>query len=227
MASSHLKRIVAPKTWPVLRKTTTFISRPKPSGQRMGLTMPAVVLMRDMLGLVLTSQQARKVLRTQTVTVNGRRIHDTDSAVGFMDILAVGGKGYRLLINESNTLYLAPVGKDEDIIIQKVRGKTTLTKGRTQIACTSGRTLIVEKTAAKTNDSIVLDSKGAMTDHLPLAPGATVLLTGGNHIGKVGKVERIEGKMIVVAAAGALLETATTHAYVIGKERPLIKLNER
>src|SRR5437868_2925966 len=98
MASSHLKRIVAPKTWPILRKTTTFIARPKPNGQKLELTMPVVLVMREMLGLVQTAAQARRILRSQPVTVNGKRVYDTDSTVGFMDLLAIGGKTYRVLI---------------------------------------------------------------------------------------------------------------------------------
>jgi small subunit ribosomal protein S4e len=223
MASSHLKRIVAPKTWPILRKTTKFIARPKPCGQKLALTLPVVVIMRDILGLVSTSQQARKILRTEPVMVNNKRVFDTDSAVGFMDVLNVGGKNYRLLINENNTLYLVPA--HEEILIQKISGKTTLAKGKTQIACTSGRTIIIEKNDYKVGDSIVLGKDGKITANYPLAIGATVLLIGGNHIGKAGKVEKIEGKTIMVSVSGQTLETATIHAYVIGKEKPAISLS--
>jgi small subunit ribosomal protein S4e len=215
MASSHLKRIVAPKTWPILRK--------KPNGQKMELTMPAVIVMREMLGLVGTAAQAKKILRGQEVTLNGRRIYDTDSAVGFMDVLSVGGKSYRIMINQNNNLTVVPVKAGEEFTIQKIVGKTGV-KGKTQLNCASGRNLIVEKGEYKVGDSIAIDASGKMTAHYAFSNGASVLLTGGSHIGKVGTVESIEGNVIKIKTGDETLQTAKTHAYVIGKGKPSITL---
>jgi small subunit ribosomal protein S4e len=224
MASSHLKRIVAPKTWPILRKTTKFIARPKPNGQKMELTLPVVVIMRDILRLVENSSQARRILRSKGVMVNGRNVYDTDSTVGFMDIMTVGGKGYRLVINQNNQLTLAPVSKDEDFIIQKIAGKSTQKTGKVQISCTSGRTLLVEKDSYKVGDSIQIGKDGKISGHYSLAPGASVLLTGGSHIGKSGTIESITGKVLVVMSGDEKIETAKTHAYVLGKGKSAITL---
>jgi small subunit ribosomal protein S4e len=224
MASSHLKRIVAPKTWTIVRKTTKFISRPKPNGQRLERTLPVVVIMRELLGIVQTARQARTILQTTNVTVNGTRIYDTDSAVGFMDVLAIGGKGYRVLINQNNQLIVVPVPKDEDFIIQKISGKTTLGKGKVQINCTSGRNLIIGKDDYKVGDSIQLDKEAKITAHYALAAGAAVLLTGGSHIGKVGTIEKLEGKMLTLSVGDERFQTATTHAFVVGKGKSAISM---
>ena len=223
MASSHLKRIVAPKTWPILRKTTKFVSRPKPNGQKMELTMPAVVVLREMLSLVETSAQARKILRGQAVTVNGKRIYDTDSAVGFMDVLSVGGKSYRIMINQNNNLTVVPVKAGEEFTIQKIVGKTGV-KGKTQLNCASGRNILVEKGAYKVGDSIAVGPDGKMAAHYALGDGASVLLTGGSHIGKVGTIESVEGNVIKIKTGDEVVQTAKTHAYVIGKGKPSITL---
>jgi small subunit ribosomal protein S4e len=222
MASSHLKRIVAPKTWPILRKTTKFISRPKPNGQKLEMTMPIVLVMREMLGLVQTAAQARKILRSQEVLVNGKRIFDTDSAVGFMDLISITGKLYRVLINQSNILTVVPT--TDELIIQKVTGKTTMSKTKTQLNCASGRNILVEKGDFKVGDSIAIDPKGLITGHYALAPGASVLLTGGSHIGKVGVVENVAGQVITFTSGEQKLETAKRHAYVVGKGKPAIHI---
>ncbi len=224
MASSHLKRLVAPKTWPILRKTTAFIVRPKPNGQRMEHTMPITVILREVLGLVETAKQARDVLHNQTILLNGKRIHDVDTAIGFMDVVEIDGKHHRMLINQNNKLILVPAGK-EDFTIQKISNKTTLKNGIVQLNCTSGRNIKVEKDSYKTGDSIVVGFDSKISAHYSLAVGATVILIGGNHIGKVGKVEKIDGNTIIISANGEQLETATIHAYVIGKEKPAISLN--
>lgn len=223
MASSHLKRIVAPKTWPILRKTTKFVSRPKPNGQKMELTLPVVVVMREMLGLVETAQQAKRILRTQPVTVNGKRVYDTDSAIGFMDVLSVGGKSYRIMINQNNNLTVAPAKDSELFTIQKVVGKTQV-KGKTQVNCASGRNLILAKDDYKVGDSISLGMDGKVAAHFAFENGAAVLLTGGSHIGKVGTIESVEGNVIKIKTGEETVQTAKTHAYVIGKGKPAITL---
>lgn len=222
MASSHLKRIVAPKTWPILRKTTTFVSRPKPNGQKMELTLPVVIVMREMLGVVENATQARRILRTQEVTVNGTRIYDTDSAVGFMDVLSINKKHYRILINQNNSLTVIPVKDDEAFTIQKIVGKTQI-KGKTQLNCASGRTVLVPKDEYKVGSSISIEG-GKIKAHLPLENGASVLLTSGSHIGKVGTIESIEGNTITIKTGEETVQTAKTHAYVIGKGKPAITL---
>jgi small subunit ribosomal protein S4e len=187
-------------------------------------TMPITVILREILGLVETAKQARDVLHNQTVLLNGKRIHDVDTAVGFMDVVEVGGKHYRMLINQNNKLIIVPAGK-EDFTIQKISNKTTLSKGVVQLNCTSGLNLRVEKDSYKTGDSIAVGFDGKISAHYSLAVGATVIFTGGNHIGKVGKVEKIEGNTIIVSVNGEHLETATVHAYVVGKDKPAISLN--
>ncbi len=223
MASSHLKRLVAPKTWPILRKTTKFIIRPKPNGQTMDLTLPIVVVLREVLGLVETSKQARDVLQSQKILLNGKRIQTKDAAVGFMDVVSIADKNYRMLINENNKLIVVPAGKEE-FTLQKISDKSTLKSSVTQLNFSSGKNLKVEKDTYKTNDTVAVDFNKKITQHYPLSTGVMVLLTGGNHIGKVGKVEKIDGKTITISVSGMHLETATSHAFVIGKDKPGINL---
>jgi small subunit ribosomal protein S4e len=175
---------------------------------------------------VQSAAQARNILRKDSVMVNGKRVYDTDSAVGFMDVLTVGGKGYRVIINQNSILTLAPVPASEDFIIQKITGKAKVHGGKTQLACASGRTLLADNTAAayKVGDSIQIGRDGKVSGHYALAQGASVLLTGGSHIGKVGTIDEIKGNVITVSSEGAQLETSKRHAYVIGKGKPAITL---
>lgn len=220
MASSHLKRTVAPKTWPIVRKTTKFIARPKPKG-KLEQTLPAVVVLRDILGLVQNAAQARTVLRTQDVRVNGKRIHDTDSAITFMDVLTIGSSAYRLTINSNNVLTVIP-SKDKTTI-QRIAEKTSLKGGRIQLNCASGMNLLVEKDGYKPGDSIAVED-GKITAHYPFAQGAAALITGGTHIGVVGTIEGVEGQTVTIAAGDARFTTPKRNVYVVGKGKPAITL---
>ena len=226
MPASHLKRKIAPKTWPILRKTTTFITRPKPKGQPIGLTLPVVVVLRDVLGVAQTAGQVRRILRSAEVKVNGTRVHDTDAAVGFMDILETVDTKHRLVINANNTLDIVPVRKGEEFIVEKVTGLTSLRGGRTQLNCASGRTAIVEKGAYRPGDSVQVTLDGKLGERYPLQQGVAVLLTGGKHIGMTGKVVDLAGGTVTVEADGITFTTRKGNAYVVGKEKPAITLKE-
>ncbi len=225
MPASHLKRKIAPKTWPILRKTVTFITRPKPKGQPIAFTIPVVVAMRDMLGVVQTANQARKVLRATDIKVNGTLVRDVDSAVGFMDILEIGGHKHRLTLNANNLLTLVPVRKGEEFTVEKVIGITSLKGGKTQLNCASGRNVFVEKGQYKPGDSVQISLEGKLGDRYPLATGASVLVIGGKHIGAIGQIVSLEGGVVQIESEGAAFTTNTRNAYVVGKSKPAISLN--
>jgi small subunit ribosomal protein S4e len=187
----------------------------------MELTVPVVFVMREMLGLVQTAQQARTILRTQAVTVNGKHVYDTNSAVGFMDVITIGGKQHRIIISAGNVLSL--IDANESFTLQKIVGKTTIRK-KQQLNCATGRNFIVAKDEYSVGDCIAVGFDGKITAHYPLKVGASVLLTGGSHIGVVGTVASMNGHDISIAVNGNTLHTAKEHAYVIGKEKPAISL---
>lgn len=221
---TYLKRIAAPKSWPIARKRTTYIARPKPSGQPMNRTLPVVVVMRDILNLVETSKQAKRLMHAGRVQVNTKNVHDCSDSIGFMDILTVGDESWRIMINEKNRLTVQPVRKGEEFTVQRIRGKTVLRGGRIQLNCDSGFNTIVEKDTYSIGDSIVV-KKGKMDDHLELKKGASVLITGGTHIGVIGNVEDIQ-QNVLIKTGKEEFETRKEYVYVIGKTKPAFTIEE-
>ncbi len=223
MTKTYLKRIAAPKTWPIVRIKGAFIARPKPKGQPLSLSLPIVVVMRDILKLVKTSGQAAKVLQTQDVLVNGRRVRKTSDAVGFMDILAIAGESYRMLISRKNVLVLVPVKKGEEIALQRIASKTSVHGGKVQLNFASGANVLVEKDTYKVGDTLSVEG-GKVKEHYALEKGASVFVTGGSHIGELGTVESIEGASATVTAGAHTFTTAKRYAYVVGKGKPVISI---
>lgn len=215
MVKMHLKRKIAPRTWPILRKNTVFITRPKPKGHPLELTLPLVIVMREMLGIAANKKEAQKILKTHEVTINGRRAWKTDDAVGFMDVLAIGKDTYRMTINRNEFLQLEEVKKGNDFVLEQIKGKTTLKGGKTQINCASGKNLIVEKDDYKVGDTLAI-KVNKIEKHFELKEGAAVLITGGRHIGKVGNVKEIQDGTITLEADKETIQTASRYAYVVG-----------
>ena len=223
MTKTYLKRIAAPKTWPLLRRTNVFITRPKPSGHPLAHTLPMVVIMREYLKMVKTARQAGRVLKANETLVNGRRVHTVMDSAGFMDIVSFGKHAYRILIDRNGMLTVTPVAKGQEFTIRRVMGKTVRKDGKVQLNLTGGMNLLADKHACKVGDGLVIKD-GKITEQLPLKEGASVLVTGGSHIGAVGVIEKIEGKVITVKADNESFLTTRAYTYVIGKGTPLITI---
>ncbi|MDD9953975.1 MAG: hypothetical protein OXR66_06580 [Candidatus Woesearchaeota archaeon] len=210
---THIKCIAAPKTWPIDRKAEKFVTRPRPRGLPLEQTLPLVVVLRDVLRVADTKAHVNKILKLHNVTVNGRRVHHADSPVGFMDVLGLGKDLYRVSLNKNNMLTVEPT--KNQATLQKIRGKTTIAGGKTQLNCASGMNIIVEKDTYKTGDTVAV-TNNKITAHYPLKEGATTLITGGSHIGSLGTIKKIEGDTLSVKTEENV-QTTKRYAYVVEK----------
>lgn len=61
--SNEMKRLTAPRSWPVKRKTSTWITKPSPGAHAIEEGIPVTVVMRDMLGLAETAKEVRLMLQ--------------------------------------------------------------------------------------------------------------------------------------------------------------------
>ena len=49
-SSNHLKRLAMPRSWPLPRKTSIWVTRAAPGAHSLELCMPLNVVIRDILG---------------------------------------------------------------------------------------------------------------------------------------------------------------------------------
>ena len=60
---AHLKRLASPRTWFVKRKGIKFITRPKPSGIEMDLTLPINTIFKELLQIANNSKEVKYILQ--------------------------------------------------------------------------------------------------------------------------------------------------------------------
>ena len=225
MAKKHLKRIAAPATWMVDRKERKFIARPKGSF-KMAMGMPLVTVLKDVLKLVATRKEGKRVLNSKEILVNGRRRKDEKFMIGLMDVLAIKdiGKSYRMLLDKNNILRLVPVTDSEAAVkLGKITGKRSIRKGGIQLSLHDGRSLLGEAAHA-TGDTVVLSlPKGDITQHLKLESGCHAYLIGGSNVGRTGIVENISGDTVTIKIGDGVVEAAKRFVFVVGKDKPAIK----
>ncbi|MFP4118856.1 MAG: 30S ribosomal protein S4e [Candidatus Woesearchaeota archaeon] len=229
MVKQHLKRLSSPRTWPIAKKSLTFVARPRPGAHKIDMQVPLSLALRDMIGAVETTKQAKFILHNKECLVDGKVVHDVKRPVGFMDVISLpkAKEHYRILVNKRNKLYAVKISeKESSQKIARVINKTTLKGGIMQLNTFDGRCVRVDDASRyAVGDSLILslpDQK--ISDFLPLKKNATILLTRGSHVGEIGTIEDIEDSVVTVKTDDKTFRTKKEYAVVIGKTKPVITL---
>jgi small subunit ribosomal protein S4e len=226
----HIKRLAAPKTWPINRKLSKWIYKPSPGPHRIENALPLGTILKEMLGLAKNTKEVNYILNNGLVKVNGKIRKDKKFPVGLMDVLSYKDKHYRILFNTKGLLTLHQINPDEaKILLKKVIGKTILKKGKLQINCFDGTNIITNENKIKVNDTLVFED-GKLKQKLSLEKGAIIYIMHGRQVGKVCTLEEIKTEnpllppKLVLSHNKEKFETIKDYAFVIGKDKPLITL---
>jgi len=221
---AHLKRLTVPTSWSIKKKETTFIARPMPGPHKKGECIPLGLVLKDFLHLANTTREVKKILQQGFVHVDGVPRKDHHFPVGVMDSITIPS------LNQSYTVLYSTKGK---FIFKKLEaipkekcckiiGKHILPKKRVQINLYDGRNVLVEKDSYAVGDTVVV-SDGKIKRHLKCEKGAVVYLTGGKHIGTMGKLleikkfKGIENDRIIMETKEGKIETLKDYAFVMEK----------
>ncbi len=191
MSSSHMKRLTMPRSWPLPRKSSVWIQKPNPCGHPLDLCMPMGVILRDVLGVAQNRREAKKILHSKLVKVDGAIETDIGRGVGLMDVLTVGDVSYKCVLDTNGKLrYRTIPAKEASTKICRVMGKTTIKGAKTQVHLHDGRNLLFnENPEYKTGDSLVISLPDQeVKSYHKFEEGSTAYLTGGNHIGELATV---------------------------------------
>ena len=226
MVKNHLKTIAAPKKWPVKRKGRVFILRPNPGPHSLAESLSLNFILTEMLNLAKTKKEAVYILHNKEILVDGKRRKSVAFPVGLFDVISVleTKKHYRLSMNDKGKFTLIDIeDKESKLKPYKIVGKQSLGK-KTQLNLFDGTNLLVEKDPYKVGDTIVLSEK-TIKEHLKLEKGNSIFLVGGSNLGIIGTVEDVANKKIIYKRkANEVFETLKKYAFVIGKEKPLLKI---
>lgn len=224
--SKHLKAYAAPKSWTILRKVHKWILRPQPGAHPLERAMPIGLLLKQ-LGCGKTTREAKKILNDKTVTVNGRIIKDVHTGVGFTDAISIKpDKHLRCTMDKKGRLQFINAPQEEmNKMLCKITNKTTIKGGKTQLNLSNGTNILVEKGTYATGDTLLLETPShKIIEHIPFAKGNLAFLTGGKHISTIGMIEEIKDGKVWCAKDKGKVETLKEFAFIIGKDKPIIKI---
>ena len=107
----HLKRLSAPKSWALSKMGGVFAARPRPGPHRLRECFPLVYLIKNRLKLADTAKEAKIIMKSGAIVVNGKPRTDHRFPLGLMDVIYIKPKNqtFRLLYNANGRFCLAPM----------------------------------------------------------------------------------------------------------------------
>ena len=231
-SSNHLKRLAMPRSWPLPRKTTIWVTRPTAGAHSLELCMPINLVIRDVLGFARSTREVRHILHNGLAMIDGRVCKETRRGVGLMDVLSLGDNHYRCVLDHNGRLRYRPISADEaGWKVCRIEGKTTIKGGQTQLNLHDGRNIIVDDPSQyNTGDSLKLGlPEQTIVDHIRFGEGTRCYLIGGGHVGETADVKEyiVKRSSMPNEVQFESFGTVTRNVFAIGDAKmPLVEVAE-
>jgi small subunit ribosomal protein S4e len=234
----HLKRLRTPKFWQVKKKEKKWTVRPRPGPHKMFESIPLLVLVRDILNVADKGKEARKIIKSREILVDGKARRDYKYPVGLMDVVSIPklGKHYRAVPSKRGLGIIeipkAEVGKK----ICRINDKKILRGNRTQLNCHDGRNIVSTDKGKdyKTGDSVLIELPSQkIIEYIELGKGSLVLITKGKNAGMLASVKKLSKATVKEPAKAACVmegekeetDVDKNYVFVVGQKKPLIKVS--
>jgi small subunit ribosomal protein S4e len=237
----HLKRLPAPKHWPIKRKAAKFTTKPRPGPHAKDDCFTLAVLLREVLGHAEIIREVKAILSSGQVLVDGRVRKDPRFPVGIMDVIEITNEGvrYRILPKKKGGLRLNEIDENESKFkLCRVEKKMMVSGGKLQMTLHDGRNVLLPE-GEKPSDYSTLDTvKISIPDQkiigkVHLKEGVLALVTRGRNIGIQGKIVEISHRFGTHAStvtiedpSGERFQTALEYVFVLGEKKSEINLGE-
>lgn len=223
-SSNHMKRLAMPRSWPLPRKTSIWVTKAAPGAHTLELCMPVVVVIRDILGYAKSTREVRHILHNNLVSIDGRICKDSRRGVGFMDVLTLGEENYRCIVDQKGILRYRQISKKEaETKVCRINGKTTVKGGKTQLHLHDGRNILTDDAGEyNTGDSLVLALPSQeIKEHIRFSDGIKCYLTGGAHVGEFAEVSEyiVKRSSMPNEVQFADFGTVISNVFAIGKQK--------
>ncbi len=231
--NKRTKRAMAPSFWTIQRKSHQFTVSTSPGPHGREDSYPLAVLIREVLKVVNTYQEARDVIRDGKILVDGVVRRVPDFPVGLMDILEIPilKKVYRMVPVKGSALGPVEIPDSEkNLKLCKVRSKTSVRGGRVQYGFHDGRSILAESEIDMgPSDVCLLEVPSQkIVRVVGLKKGVIALAVKGRRAGKIGRVKElrsgtmIRSKMADLDIEGVEAELPADMIIAVGDEKPLV-----
>ncbi len=221
-----LKRAAMPSWYPIQRKAKRYLVVPRGSHKKEG-SIALLALVRDIFKLAETSAEAKKIIKSGDIEVDGRKRKDIHHAIGAFDVIAIPKieKYWRAVPRKG--LSFIEISQDESKLkIAKVMDKRVLRGKKTQISLFGGRNVLSDKECSSGDSFLIQLPEQKIVDHIKLDKGAAVMVLSGKRQGEICRIDTIEknNSRAWVHSGKDKAEVPLNNLVVVGKDKPVIKL---
>ena len=231
--SKKLKRQMSPLFWKINRKDKRFVITVRPGSHPKNNSIPSAVLLRDTLNIVTTLREAKSSIYGGKVKVDGVIQKSLHHSIGLMDVIELENVDdiYRLVPKNGQILFPIKINENEKSKkLVRVKSKTSISGGRTQLGFHDGRTVITD-TSVNVGDTCLLQiPEQKILDVIKFEKNSQVIIIKGTNAGRVGTINEIkEGTFTLPKRISLLIDDNTVEipahiTMAIGKEKPIIQI---
>ena len=231
--SKKLKRQMAPTFWGINRKEKRFVITVRPGSHPKNYSIPTAVLLRDTLKKVKTLREAKSSIYGGKVKIDGVTQKSLHHSIGLMDVIELDGTTdvYRLVPKQGHVLQPIKIDSTEKSKkLAKVKSKTNIKGGKTQLGFHDGRTIITDMKANIDDTCLLQIPEQKILDVIKFEKNSQVIVTRGINTGRIGLVNEIKQgtftlpKRISVIIDDNTVEIPITITMVVGKDKPIIQI---
>ncbi len=229
--SRHLKRLAAPRIWKIPRKEYPFAPKTIPGPHPADRSVPLLIVLRDLLRVADNRREAKKILSSRAVKIDGKVRTDLKFPVGFMDVVTVGDKHYRALYDVRGKIRLVEIPEDHaEWKLVRIENKTAVKGGKIVLNLHDGRNIMLDENKYKTGDVLKIKvPTQEIVEHYPLQEGSVAMIIGGSHRGQLAhikeyRITKSPSDNIVAFEEG--FETIKRNVFVVGVGKPEVMIPE-
>ena len=231
--SKKLKRQMAPTFWGINRKEKRFVITVRPGSHPKNYSIPTAVLLRDTLKKVKTLREAKSSIYDGKVKIDGVTQKSLHHSIGLMDVIELDGTTdvYRLVPKQGHVLQPIKIDSAEKSKkLAKVKSKTKIKGGKTQLGFHDGRTIITDMKANIDDTCLLQIPEQKILDVIKFEKNSQVIVTRGINTGRIGLVNEIKQgtftlpKRISIIIDDNTVEIPVTITMVVGKDKPIIQI---
>ena len=139
-----------PVFWPLPRKNRKFAVCPVSGPHPKSNSVPLTVVVRDIMGMCKTAKEAKKIVKTKGVLVDGKEVVEEKFPIGAMDVITIKDKkeAYLVVPDKTGFEFRKIDEKKAGSKYCKIIGKKMLKKGL-QLNLHDGRNIVIPKDATE------------------------------------------------------------------------------
>ncbi|MFH0897832.1 MAG: 30S ribosomal protein S4e [Candidatus Bathyarchaeota archaeon] len=242
--SRHLKRLPAPASWPIHRKEFRWVVKSRAGPHSLNRSLPLLLIVRDVLGLVKNRREAKTMLSEGHVKVDGDVKREDDYPVGLMDIIEIpiAEKAFRVFPSKSGLRLHVAESDEKNFKLCKIVGKTIVAEGKLQLHLHDGKNILVKNANSekptedvyRVNDVLKIEIPSyEILTHLKFEEGVLGIVDGGKNAGTMVEVKKIvmrawpsKASVSLADSAGNQFETILDYVFPIGQGEPMITIQK-